>query len=455
MLSHECRAADEGRLDDPTPVLREVLGARFEQGAATQGVYGEKNVTYYPFIQDIHKLFGSRFAFLHRDGRDVARSMVDWHNAMFANIYRECQDPGQLSRRAVSHVARTLLTDDGADIARPRPKRGDPIFDRWETCSRFEMSTWYWNYVNHRYLAEFAELPADAFHTLSYTGVSAKAIVELADFLGLKGLSEEVVDGQLNQRINSLADRGSSDERFPHWTHWDSAQRDTFEAIASDGMRTLGYWEDERTYWRPRGYGSVWNESENLVGWYEQMYSDRTAAHDFVIDWVTSPPRSDSIRSIADFGCGIGLGYVDAFADRQYVGYDLEGAINHCRQHYSNPRHAFHAKDFIAEDLGEMYDLVFSSGTIDNSYDADRFLAAMTRASKGWVILHAYRGWFPELTEHQYKFLPDQQVFHNSVSPHRMIRTLDALGFETVEMRPFPIGKENIENETLVIARRK
>src|SRR5690606_21175283 len=102
------------------------------------------------------------------------------------------------------------------------------------------------------------------------------------------------------------------------------------------------------------------------------------------------------IQSMADYGCALGIGYFDSFAAKTLYGIDLsQRNIDWCLKNRTNPKHTYLCQDFIESDLPEKVDLVFSQGTIDNSYDIDAFLAAMVRNSKRFIFATFYRGWFP------------------------------------------------------------
>ena len=453
-LNVECRDMMDGRIDDPRAVVDKTVVPRVRHHLSRHEVYGEKNVTYGPFIPELHAALGCRFIYLKRDGRDVVRSMMDWHNRMFGTIYRECIDPGDLSPRALQAASRLLVHKDTSDYSRPRPRPGEELYERWETLSREEMCAYYFSRMTHLYLDALERLPATEWTALDYTEPSAEAVVEAARFVGLRGLHASEVTGLLNGRINSLQDRIGETDRYPHWTAWDSGLRDRFTRIAQSAMIRAGFWSDPRRFWKPPGYGRFWLEHDGGPEWYQWMYNSRKAVHDHLVAWVQHPDRSAEIESIADFGCGVGVGYRDHFADRRYVGIDLVPKnIDWCRTHLANNRHEYRCLDYVAEDVDEKFDLVFSSGTIDNSYDVDEYLKAMVRASRKWVYVTCYRGWFPDLQEHRYWYAPAEACFYNDISPGRAQRTLQAAGCRDIQCFPVATHNQEIPQETVLIAR--
>lgn len=454
-LSVESRLAMEGRLDDPDDVVARLVAPRVEAGLAEHGVYGEKNVTYGPFVRALHEQTGGRFVFLRRDGRDVVRSLLDWHDRIFGTIYRECADPGALTPRAVAAAAALPAHLDTSDYARPRPRPGTALADRWETMSRLEMCAYYWSTVNDLYRRELAALPPDRWVEIDYTRVSAADVMRIADFCGLEGLREADVETLLDARINSAADRGEHGPGHAHWRDWDGGQRRRFEEVAGETMRALGYFGDRPTRWRPTGFGVCWHEHAEDLDWYEWMHDGRRAMHEEAVAWIRARDAAgDAIESVADFGCGLGVGYCDALADRRYEGFDLcVESIEWCRRNRSQARHAYHHLDFVAERTRDQYDLVMSSGTIDNGYDVEAFLDAMLRAARKWIYVTCYRGWFPDLSEHRYTWNADHGCFYADLAPARVRDFLESRGATDITIEPRPTGRDDIPNETRIIAR--
>jgi len=450
-LNRETRLMREGRLDDPDDVLEDTVVARVLEGQRDHGVYGEKNVTYGPFIDRLHERLGCRFVYLRRDGRDVVRSLMDWHERMFGTIYRECRDPGRLSSRALQSAAALPAHRDESDFSRPRPLEGEPAALEWENFTREEMCAYYWATINRLYREQLERLPQGAFVELDYTRADAGDVVDVARYLGLDGLDGATVQEMLQRRINSLGERVGEEDAYPRWGDWDSGQRERFWRQAGDVMLQLGY-AVEGEEWKPQGYGDWWRQHEGGLEWYQWMFEGREPVHRDLIRWATAESRG--IDSVADFGCGLEVGYADAFADKRYVGIDISPRnVEWCRRNRKAARHGHWCADFVSEPFAERFDLVFSSGTIDNTYDIDACLAAMVKASKGWVHVTCYRGWFPDLPEHRYAYAPHHDCFYNDLSPHRALRTLRDLGCTEIDIRPIPSGKDDIPFETRIIAR--
>jgi len=453
-LNVETRLAMDGQLDDPSAVVRNLVLPRVHAAAATTRVYGEKNVTYGPFIPHLYQLTHCKFIFLKRDGRDVVRSLLDWHDCMFGDVYRECADPGELTPRALAAAASLPVHRDTSDFSRPRPTPGSAWDDHWETMSRFEMCAFYWATINDLYRDELDRLPHDAWFELDYTRPDPDDILAAADFCGLSGITRQLVQQLLANHINSLQDRAAGDPVHPRWMDWDARLRRSFHAIAGPTMQRLGFFDHPATRWRPPDYGRCWRDHAADLPWYEWMYDTRRTMHEEALQWIHSFDQSPHpLSSIADFGCGLGVGYADALADRRYVGFDLvESSIDWCRQNRSNPRHEYHHLDFIRHPTPQRYDAVISSGTIDNAYDVEAFLDAMINASSRWIYLTCYRGWFPDLDEHNYSWVDADRCFYTNVAPRRIREFLQQRGCENITVEPRPTGRADIPLETRVIA---
>jgi len=135
------------------------------------------------------------------------------------------------------------------------------------------------------------------------------------------------------------------------------------------------------------------------------------------------------------------------------VGVDLShGNIEWCKENRLNPRHSYLNRDFIEDPLTERFDVVFSSGTIDNSYDMDEYLKTMVKASRRYIYLTCYRGWFPHLKHHTYRWEERDGCFVNDLSPHQARKTLEKLGCHSIVVEPIQAVKGDTNPETLITA---
>lgn len=255
-LNRECRDSMDGRLaEDPVAVLERTVFPRVQAALGTTACYGEKHVTYGPFLRHMQSRLGCKFIFIQRDGRDVVRSLLDWHNLRFGSIYREAFDIGCESPAARTAASNLLVHHDTSDYARPRPKPGDPLFNEWERLTRFEMCAYYWSRINNLYLDELSQLSAESWITIDYKKPTASDVLRVADFIGLEGLSTEIVAGMLDKRINSVGTRAQDEAAqnpakavesfgqagFPNWRTWSPELTSKFYRLAGSTMQRLGY----------------------------------------------------------------------------------------------------------------------------------------------------------------------------------------------------------------------
>lgn len=240
-LNSESRDLMDGRLADPFRILAEQVAPRVA-GALDAGImHGEKNLTLGPFIPHLRTMFRCRFVWIVRDGRDVARSLMNWHSEAFGNIYRECAAAEPLSPQAQAAASQLPPELDTADYARPRPRPGDPWHERWPSLSRLQMVAWYWAHVNCLFAAHLAPLPRESWIKIDYTHITVDRIRELFGFLDLEGFDAARIQEMLGRRINSLEDRFQTRGPFPHWKDWTADQRREFEDIAGEQLAALGY----------------------------------------------------------------------------------------------------------------------------------------------------------------------------------------------------------------------
>ena len=76
-LNRETRDAMDGRLSDLQAAVTQMVVPRVQEGLRQHGVYGEKSITYGPFVPSLYEALGCKFVFLKRDGRDVVRSLIN------------------------------------------------------------------------------------------------------------------------------------------------------------------------------------------------------------------------------------------------------------------------------------------------------------------------------------------------------------------------------------------
>lgn len=201
-LCVETRLAMENKLSNEAidKALAESVVARASTFSKEYEVYGEKNVTFAPFITKMYEKLGCKFIFLKRDGRDVVSSMMNWHEHKFGNFYKEANSKGNPSNDALQAAKNLLTYQDISDFSRPRPTKDDTLYYEWSSLSRFEMCSYYWSRINELYLQELSKIPKEAYIELDYTNVTAQKLVEVGEFLGLKGFEYQTIDEMLNKK---------------------------------------------------------------------------------------------------------------------------------------------------------------------------------------------------------------------------------------------------------------
>lgn len=450
----ESRNHLDGTLEEPYKCLMRVITKRAVPVVKGKKLYGEKNVTLFAFIEEVYELFECKFVFVVRDGRAVVQSMHNWHNELFGNFYRECKDEGDLSpeaKRLISDLPREL---DTADFSRPRPRPGDPYYEKWTTMSRHEMLSWYWNFVNNYVLDKFESVPAKDKIIIDYTNPNVIDVERVFDFLSLEGFDSNTVEGMLKGKINSLADRTGDLHPRRDWRDWTDDEFSSFTEIAGPAMRKLGYWiENAPNLARyTSDFGEYWKKGTDIE-FYRHIYEDRLPQHEAFMDLVRE--RWDDIESVCEVGCGRGIGYTDFFKDKQYTGIDISADnIEWCRQNYNNPKHKWIVADFIKNPPEDKFDLVFCQGTIENIYDMDALVEKMSDCCKKFLYITAFKGYFPELKEHVYEWNPVCKCFENKLSLLRTETLLDELGFWDIKIFPQKTKKQDIEFETVIFAKR-
>lgn len=192
-------------------------------------------------------MLACKFIFLRRDGREVVRSLIDWHEKIFGDIYRECIEPGCLSPKAIRSVASLPVHLDTSDYSRPRPQLGDAFYDEWEFFSREEMCAYYWSYINDLYLNKLKKIPKGAWIEIDYTSPTVDDILRVTNFLSLRGISKNNIQNMLSKKINSLKERFGERRSYPNWNNWDSELKMRFNKIAGKTMERLGYYPSKKS----------------------------------------------------------------------------------------------------------------------------------------------------------------------------------------------------------------
>lgn len=175
----------------------------------------------------------------------------------------------------------------------------------------------------------------------------------------------------------------------------------------------------------PSEYGRWWNETKTGPEWYRQLFEPRRAIHEAFMEWTRS---CSPLADVLEVGCGCAIVYPDFFSASRYTGVDIsQKEIDWSRKNDQRSWHSYFCGDFttmVGSDSPikpASFDLVFAHAVIDHVPDIDGFVSACLRASRGWIYLTAYRGWFPNIEHHRQMWDPTTTCFYNDVS-HRMLR---------------------------------
>lgn len=235
-LGLEARLLYEGKLERPANVIRLARQASVEKTLKQGKIYADKNPNYLLFIPHLIELFDCRFLFLHRDGRDVVRSMLDWHDVGGKSIFTLAEDGDNPAR-----------IDGGEfpwDYSLLRPRKGETGFDQWKELSRFEKCAWYWSRYNELAMETIGKYKdQDRFFTVGLTRATPSDIEHVYDFMGLRGFDKEQITTLMEARINSLRWNAAGEDRFPGKENWNAELRDNFDHFAAATMQKLGYTE--------------------------------------------------------------------------------------------------------------------------------------------------------------------------------------------------------------------
>ena len=229
----ESRDAYAGKVLDKQSILLSAHQQAIEDTRAQGIVFGDKNASYLPFIPDLVSLWDARIIFLHRDGRDAVRSLMDWHKFK-AGIYVREEDgvPG-----------RTVAPEqDPWSYAYLRPRPGHPLHQEWKTLPLFEKCAWYWNEYNQVAIQQLQGLPDGNVHIIDLSSATVADMRAAFDFAGLEGFDAPRVEGMLGSRINSLQERTGREDEFPTWRYWDDGTMQAFMRHARPMMEYFSYW---------------------------------------------------------------------------------------------------------------------------------------------------------------------------------------------------------------------
>jgi len=149
--------------------------------------------------------------------------------------------------------------------------------------------------------------------------------------------------------------------------------------------------------------------------WYEKIHDENIQLHKNFSDYLDI--KRTSIKTILEVGCGTGvypIKYKKLFNNLEYTGIDFsETNIEYCKQ---NSKFHFISGDFIKMKIEQKYDLVYSHAVVDHVYDIDAFVMNLVKSCKKFAYINAYRGFFPDLEEHEMKWRDEDNCYYNKIS---------------------------------------
>ena len=149
--------------------------------------------------------------------------------------------------------------------------------------------------------------------------------------------------------------------------------------------------------------------------WYEKIHDENIQLHKDFSDYLDI--KRTSIKTVLEVGCGTGvypIKYKKLFNNLEYTGIDFsETNIEYCKQ---NSKFHFISGDFIKMKIEQKYDLVYSHAVVDHVYDIDAFVMNLVKSCKKFAYINAYRGFFPDLEEHEMKWRDEDNCYYNKIS---------------------------------------
>jgi hypothetical protein len=232
----ESRELALGILDDPISVLRNTKHDPIQSVLRRGMKYGDKNAAYMPFIPYLNASWKCKIFLIVRDGRDVVRSLMDWHTFRHPIFFMEEDDP---------HSDIRLPEGVEWDYSRIRPNPSDPYHSRWKHFTIFQKAAWHWARYNEMALERLSMLENSGWMLVKMDEVDVDTIAEAFEFLELQGFDEELIDTLLHENINRLSIDLENEERFPAWPKWSKMQKRKFDELAGKMMFRLGYYESQ------------------------------------------------------------------------------------------------------------------------------------------------------------------------------------------------------------------
>lgn len=187
-------------------------------------------------------------------------------------------------------------------------------------------------------------------------------------------------------------------------------------------------------------YGKNWQKVE--PDFYFRIYKYRPLLHQNFLEYLK---KKDDIKTVLEIGCGAGtypIEFKEYFDKKEYLGIDIgKPAIDYCKQ---NSDFEFLCGDIINIEMDKKFDLVFSHAVVDHVYDIDAFVKKIVGLSRKYVYISAYRGYFPNLSEHKMRWDNEKGCYYNDLSKKQLKKILISGGLteEEINIRKQADGTE-------------
>lgn len=217
--------------------LKEILlsskGKRINELKKLNKIYGDKSPNYLPLIPIMEKIWVPRYIFIIRDGRDVVRSMMDWHEISNGNFFGMAED------EVNSHVLSP--EEDWWDYSRIRPDEQEKIELNWFNMTRFEKCAWHWNKFNELLLENYRNISETRSFLININNITPGLVNEIFEKTGLERFDNNKYNEMINSKLNSKRENTELKNKFPVWKNWNNKDRDSFFKYAESMMKKLNY----------------------------------------------------------------------------------------------------------------------------------------------------------------------------------------------------------------------
>jgi hypothetical protein len=114
-----------------------------------------------------------------------------------------------------------------------KPNPNSTVGKEWDGMLPYEKCLWYWDLVNSHVLSVFEEIPKQYTRVIRMEDINPDSLLDLIEFVGIKGVSHEQVMQLLEKRLNATpGEISNSDDNpwsirmfFPRIGDWTSTHK--------------------------------------------------------------------------------------------------------------------------------------------------------------------------------------------------------------------------------------